>query len=263
MADSIDTARHYFVTKSNDLIQKSRFTLSAQQQKIILYLISHISPYDDEFKLYDFSINEFCKIAGLYTVSGGNYNALKMSIKALCDKSVWVTLQDGRETLLRWIEKPYIDTRSGVISIRLDRDMRPFLLRLRENYTKYELIYILRFDSKYSIRLYELLKSVHYHDLKPYSITYTVDELRQRLGAETYSEYRDLKRRVLEIALREINTYSDKDIEFTELRRGRSVQAVEFFIKSKPVDDRLRIVHHLQKELGATEPTLWERLHNQ
>ena len=41
------------VIKSNELIQKSRFDLSLQEQKIILYLISQISPFDEEFKIYD------------------------------------------------------------------------------------------------------------------------------------------------------------------------------------------------------------------
>ena len=50
------------VVKANDLIQKSRFNLSLQQQKIVLYLISQITPYDEEFKLYEFSILDFCRI---------------------------------------------------------------------------------------------------------------------------------------------------------------------------------------------------------
>lgn len=33
----ISTQRGYMVVKGNDIIQKSRFTLSAQQQKVLLY----------------------------------------------------------------------------------------------------------------------------------------------------------------------------------------------------------------------------------
>ena len=66
-----DHKEHYLVVKdqrvvkSNDLIQKSRFDLSLQEQKIILYLISQITPYDEEFKLYEFSITDFCKILAI------------------------------------------------------------------------------------------------------------------------------------------------------------------------------------------------------
>ncbi len=43
--------RNYKVVKSNDLIQKSRFNLSLQEQKIILYLISKVKPEDTEEKI--------------------------------------------------------------------------------------------------------------------------------------------------------------------------------------------------------------------
>ena len=49
--------RNKTVRKSNDLITKSRFDLSIQQQKILLYIIAQIKPYDEDFKTYSFSIS--------------------------------------------------------------------------------------------------------------------------------------------------------------------------------------------------------------
>ena len=123
-------ARSQSVVKHNDLIQKSRYNLSLQEQKIILYLISKIKPEDEDFKLYEFSIQEFCEVCGIDEKNGKNYSDLKETIKDLTDKSNWAIIQkDGRETetLLRWIEKPYIDKNSGIIKIRLDNDMIPYL----------------------------------------------------------------------------------------------------------------------------------------
>ena len=59
-------ARNLMVVKRNDLILKSRFNLSLQQQKIVLYLISQITPYDEEFKKLEFSLNfsATCKLKG-------------------------------------------------------------------------------------------------------------------------------------------------------------------------------------------------------
>ena len=115
------------VTKANELIQKSRFNLSLQQQKIVLYLISQITPYDEDFKLYDFSIPEFCRVCGIDCNNGKNYKDLKTALKEIRDKSIWVTLPDGRETTLAWIEKPYIEPKNGVVQVRLDKDMKPYL----------------------------------------------------------------------------------------------------------------------------------------
>ena len=53
------------VVKANDLIQKSRFNMTLQQQKMILFLISQVSPFDEDFKVYEFSIQEFCRVCGI------------------------------------------------------------------------------------------------------------------------------------------------------------------------------------------------------
>ncbi len=257
--DNYLAARGKTVTKANELIQKSRFSLSLQQQKIVLYLISQITPYDEDFKLYNFSIPEFCRVCGIDETSGRNYEALKSAIKEISDKSVWITLENGKQTLVRWIEKPYIDDGKGFIQIRLDNDMRPFLLQLKQNFTQYQLIYTLHFKSKYTIRMYELIKSIHFNELETYKRKYTIEELQRLLDAATYKEYRDLKRRVLTSAIREINEYSDKNVSMEEVRRGRKVLAVEFTITTKESMESLKIRSRIEHEFG-TDQTLWDEL---
>ena len=252
--------RNKTVVKANELIQKSRFNLSLQQQKMVLYLISQISPYDEDFKLYEFSIPEFCRVCGIDMTSGKNYQDLKLAIKEIADKSLWINIDEDEETLLRWIEKPYINKKSGVIKIRLDEDMKPFLLQLKQNFTQYELIYTLHFKSKYTIRLYELLKSIHFHELETYTRKYSIDELRRILGAETYTEYRDFKRRVLEPSVKEVNDYSDKAVSYEEIKNGRRVTGVQFTLTTKDVMERLLIRDKIDKELGTDQMSLWDTL---
>ena len=223
----IEKARNAIVVKSNDLIQKSRFELSALQQKLVLFLASKIKPYDDDFKLHEFSIQEFCSVCGIVEESGGNYSNIKKAIKEIADKSIWVTLEDGRETLLRWIEKPYIDKKSGIIKIRFDKDMKPFLLQLQDNFTQFELVWTIQFKSKYSIRLYEFVKSIHYNKFSSYERIFTVDEIRKTLGAEdVHKEWKNFRARVLEPAIEEVNQYSNQFIEYSPMLKGKSVERV-------------------------------------
>ena len=254
--------RNGMVRKANDLIQKSRFNLSLQQQKIVLYLISQITPFDEEFKTYEFSIPEFCRVCGITLESGKNYSDLKTAVKDIADKSLWVTLENGDAALLRWIEKAKITSGGGTIKIRIDDDMKPFLLQLKENFTQYELVYTLHFKSKYTIRLYELIKSVHYHNLTEYKRRYSIAELQRLLDAEIYTEYRDFKRRVLLPSMEEINAYSDKIITMEEARHGRKVLSVEFSIRSKDSLETLRIRDGIDKEMGLLpgQISLWDEL---
>jgi plasmid replication initiation protein len=240
------------VVKANELIQKSRFNLTLQQQKIILYLISQISPLDTEFNTYEFDIAEFARICGIENLSGRGYTELKTAIKDIADKSLWVSL-GKEETLLRWIDKPYINRRDGKIKIKLDNDMKPFLLQLKLNFTKYELIWTLTFRCKYSIRLYEFVKSIQFDKHNPFTKEYKLEELRRVLGAEKYKVYQDFKARAFLPAVEEINEKSDTVIEFEPIKNGRSVEKIKITVSMKDLVDRLRLQDSIEKELGLDQ----------
>lgn len=255
--------RNRTVRKANVLIQKSRFDLSLQQQKIVLYLISQITPYDEDFKEYEFSINEFCKVCGIDNENGGNYKYLKETIKKIYDKSMWVTIiKNGKEVdkPIRWIQEPQIIKQDGIIKMRLDEDMKPFLLHLKKNFTSYEILWTLHFRSKYTIRLYELIKSIHFHELETYKRRFDLDDLKRMLEGERYKEYKGFKRRILIPAVKEINEYSDKNVTVEEIKSGQRVAAIEFTVSSKDSLEAVRIRSEIEKEFGLNQLTLWEQL---
>lgn len=227
--NELSQLRDYKVVKSNDLIQKSRFDLSTQEQKIILYLISKIRPEDTELHEYEFSIVEFCKICGIDYANGKNYGNIKKTIKSLNDKSIWVTLKDGGETTIRWIERPYINKNSGAIKIKLDELMKPYLLQLQERFTQYELLYTLPMKSQYAIRFYELLKSYEWKK----TVDMEIDELKRMLNAEHYTRFYDFKKKVLEIAMKEIDDYTDLKVEYTLKKKGKQFTGIVFQIGTK------------------------------
>jgi plasmid replication initiation protein len=171
---------------------------------------------------------------------GDNYTALKNQIKAISDKSLWIELESGEETLLRWIERPYISKRNGTIKIKIDREMKPYLLQLKERFTEYVVIYTLNFKSKYSIRLYEYLKSIHYRKLKPYERTMDIEKF-QKLLDSNYTEFKDFHTRVLKPAQKEINTYSDIIFDYEIIKEGRKAVAISFTVKTKDTIDRIKV----------------------
>jgi plasmid replication initiation protein len=221
--------RAHLVVKRNDLIQRSRHKMDLQEQKILLYMISKIKPNDIDFTEQTFSIIEFCKACGLDDDNGGNYAYIKNTLKSLRDRSIWVTLDDGSETTLAWINKVKIEKRSGLIKLELDKDMKPYLLDLQENFTQYSLMYTLAMRSQYSIRLYELLKSYQFKKYQPFEI----DELKRLLHAEKYERYPDFRRKVLEIAVREINELTDISVSYSPQKPSRKIIGISFNIDRK------------------------------
>lgn len=236
------------VVKSNELIIKGKFSLSAQQQKIMMYIISQIEKEDTHFKEYEFNIKDFCTLLNIDKDNGRIYTLLKQQIKDIADKSMWFKDEKGKDVLVRWIEKPYIDTNSGLIRIRLDSDMKPYLLQLKNNFTRYNLIYPLSFNSKYSIRLYEILKSVLHENNDYFEKIFFVEELKSLLDCEHYTLFKDFNVRVLQTAKREINANSDINIDYTFIKTSRKVQYVKVYIFDKDIHQTEEIKYRLLKE---------------
>ena len=227
-----------WIYKANDLIQKSRYSLSVQQQKIVLFLISQINPYATEFKNVKFSIQEFCKVCGIDCESGKHYAVIKEHIKNIADKSCWIINESGKHTLLRWIEKPYIDENSGIIEIKFDNDMKPFLLQLKENYTRLNLCDTLLFKSKYSIRLFELIESYRYNKLEQLERVIELEELKNILDCKNYKAFKDFNTRALKPAVEEINRFTYLKIDYEYVKESRKVIAIKFKMGVKDWDER-------------------------
>ena len=138
--------------------------------------------------------------------------------------------------------------------------MKPYLLQLKKNFTTYELIFTLRFRSKYSIRLYELISSIHYHTLESYTRKYTIDELRQLMGATTYKTWQTFKTRALIPAVNEINQFSNKNLEYKVIKQGRSIIGLELQISDKGTMEAIRLRGEIEKEFGYDQLTFWDEL---
>ena len=221
--------RSYFVVKANDLITKSRYSLSFQQQKILLYFISRIKSTDEERTLYELSIKEFSKVCGYDENSGYYYQAIKADIKKLCDASSWIETEPGKEELFRWIDRAEINKNSGTIKISFHHNVSQYLFALSGRYTQYSLYNALCLSHKYSIRLYEYLYSMRYKG----QFTISIDELKRRIDAEKYIKISHFKDRVLEPAIEEIDNMTDLEVEYNYIKTGRQITHIVFSFDEK------------------------------
>ena len=243
----ISTQRSYKVVKANEIIQKARYELNLTELKTLAYIFSMIKPNDTIDQIYTFSINEYCKVCGIDNTSGKHYATIKQSLKALRDKSFFLMKEDGTETTVGWLDKVWLNKGSGKVKVRLDEDMEQYLIGLFENYTQYELLSTLPMRSQYSFRIYELLKS--YAFTKRH--TFDIEELKRILAAENYVNFKDFRKKVIEIAIKEINLYTDIEVNFEPIYKGRKVIQVKFEIKQRDVWGRLASSNRATRELDG------------
>jgi plasmid replication initiation protein len=222
------TEREYKVVKANEIIQKAKFDLGLLEQKTFCYAVSKIKPNDAINTEYVFSINDYCDACGINRNSGKTIEEVKKALKKLRDKSFYLLDEKGSYVLIGWLSKVRVDPKSGKIAVIFDEDMQKYLIGLYENYTQYSLLCILPMRSSYSIRLYELLKSFSGFNCKEFDI----DDLQMKL-CSYYKRFPDFRRKVLEVATKEINLYTDIEISWQPIKKGRKVVKVKFDIKKR------------------------------
>lgn len=221
--------RSYNIIKANEIIQKARFDLTMPELKILSYIFSKIRPTDKEFCQYTFSINDYCRVLGIETNNGKNITDVKKNVKGLRDKSFWLTQEDGSEVLIGWLYKAEISRGSGKIKVTLDGDLQRYVCGLFKNYTQYSLLAVLPMKSGYSIRIFELLKS---HAFKG-GCTLNIDDMKRQLGCEHYVNFKDFRRKVIEVAVKEINLYTDIEVTWAPVKTGKKVSEIAFNITQR------------------------------
>lgn len=232
----IDSKRNYSIYKKNELIQKGRYSLTLNQQKTLLFLISKITDGTAVDKTFQIDIAEYCKVAGINSSLDAYYHEVKADLKAIADASIWVAQPDGKETLLRWLDIVRIDEGNSTIQISFTKSIAPYLFFFTQNgnYTSYPLLYILPMCCKYSIRLYELLKSYSNQN----KLIIDVEQLKLRIDAKDeksadYERFVDFRRYVIDRAIDQINQYTDIKVEYKQIKEGKKTKALQFFITSK------------------------------
>ena len=219
--------QNHWVTKHNDLIE-STYKLTLQQQRILLIIASRVQPQDDTFKLYRFNTKDIIDILGLKSVSN-YYNQIKDIVNGLQKETLTIKTK-GRETNFSWVITSDYVSQQGYFQIQLHPELRPYFIELKEKFTKYRLENVLRLNSSYSIRIYELLKQ--YEGLG--NRTFEVDELKFLLSIEPtkYKQYSHLKDRVILPSHRELKEHTDISFEFNEIKTGRKITKIQFIIRA-------------------------------
>ena len=134
------------------------------------------------------------------------------------------------------------------VMIRFNQDIMPYLIELKQNFTKYALSEIMELNSKYSIILYKWL-SMNYNQYEHYSNkggrraeqvenyrnpSISVKELRTITDTvHAYKEFWNFENRVLKKPLEEINAHTSFNVTYEKVKKGRSIDSIVFHIEKK------------------------------
>lgn len=241
----------YMVVKDNELIRSKSYDLSGllegmtleaiakngkpmtlDERKLLLYCISKIKPGANTLEPIHLTVQEACAVLGFTNdeLGGSAYRHIKNILIKLKYRAMLLKYETGKESIVSWIRDNELDMPGGTFDFELEPKLAPFLLNLRRGFTSYPFGMVRYMSGKYSIPLYELLKSYAFTDGP---VIIDIDYLKDILGCprsavERFNKFRTM---VIEPAVNEINRYTDLFITVSYQKRNRANKYVSFEVR--------------------------------
>lgn len=240
------------IVKNNALIDAS-YTLSLVEQRLIglalvkannqrqeitsnTILTIHASEYAQQFNtsqdmayksLKDASERLFLRYFSytLYGLDFGQDSSFKPP-KKLKSSDVATVMKS------RWVQKTGYTEALGLLHFQFTDDVVSLIANSKEYFTSYYLSQTVEFTSTYATRLFELLMKWENVGHIPFI---EMEKLRGQLGVDKkqYKMTADFKKRVLDIAVEQVNQFSDYKIKYEQHKQGRTITGFSFSFKQK------------------------------
>ena len=138
------------------------------------------------------------------------------------------------------------------VKIEFHREIMPYLINLKKNFTQHALSDLAELNSKYSIILYRWL-SMNYNQYEHYSAkggrraeqvesyrnpSISIKELRIMTDTvNDYERFQSLETWILKKPLEEINDHTSFNVTYNKIKKGRSIDSIVFHIEKKRCAD--------------------------
>lgn len=228
----------------NNLVE-AKYSMTLQQKRIMIWLVSQIQPNDMDFKEHILSIKklmEICQLSGEST-----YKEIKKITFSLIEKGIRIIdisdPEQKREIQVSWLSSA--DYYGGQVKLSFSPKLRPYLLQLKERFTSVNSLDLMQFKSIHAIRIYELLKQ--FQDIG--ERTLSIEEIKDCCGVkEKLKTYPNFEKKILLISQREMNEKSDIEFTFERVKKSRKIVAIRFIIKKNKAYEKRRNPEKYSKE---------------
>lgn len=246
------------IVKSNALIQAA-YKLTVAEMNIILSAIAQVRRDGDitDEKMYVITANALSDMTGFGAKH--QYRELQAASEKLWERTLTIKDPKTKEVRkIRWVQEAVYKENQGIVELRFSKPILPYLMQLSEQFTSYSLRHVSQMKSQYGIRLYELL--VQWRRAGDREIE--IEWLRSIfcLG-DKYPSIKDLKLRVINPAIADVNNYSDLWVKLGQRKCGRTVVAFQFSFGLKEKEKTVSNKSNKPRASGARRgPRLREAL---
>lgn len=217
--------------KQHNAITSGRYEYSSCMLDILFMVLALMDENRPDKREYQIYVNDIETITG----RKWNYQQLREATESIGSRMFEIETPQSLKQLWLFSSVEYL-IGTGSFVVKINEDAMPYFFELKNNFTMLHLKSVLSCSSKFAKRLYAIAcqwRSVG-------SVTFEITELKQMLGLidkkgkEQYERFSEFKTKVLEIAQKQINEFTDINISFELIKRGRSYQKVKLLIDKMP-----------------------------
>lgn len=211
----------------HNVLTSGRFDFSACMLDILFMVLASLQNGELEYTIH---------VQDIETITGRkwNYQQLREATEEIGSRMFEIETKESLEQIWLFSRVKYI-LGTGTFTITLNPLASIYFFDLKNNFTAMQLKSVLNCSSKYAKRLYGIACQWRSVGSKRFEIV----ELKKMLGLidkkgnEEYTEITAFKKRVLDIAKKQINENTDIEIDFELKKRGRSFHWVTMHINTQ------------------------------
>lgn len=231
MESRIDDEQSKLAVQDNDLI-RSAYTMTLVEKRLLLHAISkidsHTLPKHGQNINVEITAKQWQK---LYNTSQP-WRDLKNASRKLMNRQVTINPTANNTLVMNWIDST--EYTSDAVNISFGNKVSKYLTGMLSKFTQIDLLDVAKFDSVYTVRLYELLSQVEKKPVSDNWLKITVEEFRAVFDlGDKYDRFSYLNQRVLTPSVKELNIKSDWDITLKTIKKGRAVHMLHFEFSQK------------------------------
>lgn len=219
------------VVRHNDLVMAS-YEMTIHEQNVLFACISQLDsrieakPITDK-DTYTITVEQ---ARDLFYDKGDQNNAyrdLDFASRRLFERKVELELGGNKTLLTRFVQSIEFDPDAGAVTLQFATKILPYLTQLQDNFTKYRMGQVVQLSSIHARRLFELI--VCWAGQQQWQQEFEMDEFRKLMNVGgKYRQFGQLKEKVIEKALEQINESSDFHVSVGYRKVRRSFKFVQF-----------------------------------
>jgi plasmid replication initiation protein len=222
--------------RQHNALTNARYEYTELQLDLFFFLISKLRK-DQQSAVYELNIKELAEL------TGKQYHLpyLRKATEDMGSRMFEVETPERHIQLWMFRSVEYIKG-TRIIEVSLSEKILPYLFDLKSNFTSYGLASALRLTSKYAKRIYPICSQ--WKDLSE-TKKYDIQEFKKMLGLlddkgnDKANRISDLRSKVLNIAVKQINEHTELNISYELEKRGKTFKNITFKVKSQALAETI------------------------